>query len=568
MKSPSLAASAVVCAALLLAPPLVQGQPLPRDPAERARVIAQILEANARQLTLFDRRGQAVGTVGLRDLYNQPVLSPDAKRVAVVKPDLDKEANDLWVIDVATARATQITTSKSREGANSPAWSPDGGTLAYVALRDGYFGVYRKALHAGRAGGTAVQELGAADAHRLVAGRPLPRLLLDRPDGRRPVRAADRRARANGSRSRSSAASSRHRDRACRPTGGSCPSSRTRRAATRSTSSRSIPPRRPARRRRSMPQQISDQGGMGMAFWRRDGKELYYLAADRGIMAVDVGAGAPAQFGKPRVLFRPAAEIVTGRRPEQRQRQPRRRALHHRGAAAADAPAHGVTTGKGTALSKVGHARLLRAAEPVAGRHARRVDAQRSADRQPGHLGGRPGQRQGHGHHERRPSGERADLVAGREAGGLCVDARGARRHLSQVGRWHRRGRAALPVHARRRHGAHRLVAGREVHDLLHRRARAGAGRTTRSGRRIARRSTGCARTTTWAQGRFSPDNRFLAYLSNEDNVERGEVYVRPFDPAKPDAPPPGNGRAGVEGRLGRHDRVAAGRQGAVLHDP
>ena len=31
-----------------------------------------------------------------------------------------------------------------------------------------------------------------------------------------------------------------------------------------------------------------------MAFWRRDGKELYYLAADRGIMAVEIGAGAGA----------------------------------------------------------------------------------------------------------------------------------------------------------------------------------------------------------------------------------------------------------------------------------
>ena len=37
------------------------------------------------------------------------------------------------------------------------------------------------------------------------------------------------------------------------------------------------------------PVQISDQGGTGMVFWRRDGKELYYLAADRGIMAVEIG---------------------------------------------------------------------------------------------------------------------------------------------------------------------------------------------------------------------------------------------------------------------------------------
>jgi Tol biopolymer transport system component len=41
-------------------------------------------------------------------------------------------------------------------------------------------------------------------------------------------------------------------------------------------------------------------------------------------------------------------------------------------------------------------------------------------------------------------------------------------------------------------------------------------------------------------QGRFSPDNRFLAYLSNEADVDRGEVYVRPFDASKPDAPGPG----------------------------
>src|SRR3972149_5759567 len=111
MKRTSLVASAV-CAALLLAPVSGEAQ-LPRDPVERARVIAQIMEANARQLTLFDRQGQAVGVVGPRDLYNQPVFSPDARRVAVIKPDLEKETNDLWVIDVATARGTQITFSKS-----------------------------------------------------------------------------------------------------------------------------------------------------------------------------------------------------------------------------------------------------------------------------------------------------------------------------------------------------------------------------------------------------------------------------------------------------------------------
>ena len=36
-------------------------------------------------------------------------------------------------------------------------------------------------------------------------------------------------------------------------------------------------------------------------------------------------------------------------------------------------------------------------------------------------------------------------------------------------------------------------------------------------------------------QGRFSPDSRFMAYLSNEIKAETFEVYVRPFDPIKSD---------------------------------
>ena len=38
-------------------------------------------------------------------------------------------------------------------------------------------------------------------------------------------------------------------------------------------------------------------------------------------------------------------------------------------------------------------------------------------------------------------------------------------------------------------------------------------------------------------QGRFSPDNRYIAFLSNEVSVDRLEVWVRPFDASKPDAP-------------------------------
>jgi len=53
-------------------------------------------------------------------------------------------------------------------------------------------------------------------------------------------------------------------------------------------------------------------------------------------------------------------------------------------------------------------------------------------------------------------------------------------------------------------------------------------------------------------QGRFSPDNRYLAYLSNEENVDRGEVYVRPFDASRPEAPGPGDAvRVSKDGSIG-----------------
>ena len=68
-------------------------------------------------------------------------------------------------------------------------------------------------------------------------------------------------------------------------------------------------------------------------------------------------------------------------------------------------------------------------------------------------------------------------------------------------------------------------------------------------------------------QGRFSPDNRFLAYLSNEADVDRGEVTCARSMPASLRLQARARG-AGVEGWLHRHDHVAAGREGTLFHDP
>ena len=47
-----------------------------------------------------------------------------------------------------------------------------------------------------------------------------------------------------------------------------------------------------------------------MASWRKDGKELYFMAADQSIMAVAVSTSPAVQFEKPHVLFKPNAAIA------------------------------------------------------------------------------------------------------------------------------------------------------------------------------------------------------------------------------------------------------------------
>ena len=51
------------------------------------------------------------------------------------------------------------------------------------------------------------------------------------------------------------------------------------------------------------PWKLSEQGCLGMAFWRRDGKELFYLSPDRNLMVVQVSTNRTFQSGAAKALF-------------------------------------------------------------------------------------------------------------------------------------------------------------------------------------------------------------------------------------------------------------------------
>jgi eukaryotic-like serine/threonine-protein kinase len=123
--------------------------------------------ADSQQLTWFDRVGRRVGTLGEPGDYTSAEISPDGKRVAVIRH------LHMWIYDVARGLPTRFTFSPASDGVGI--WSPDGKNIIYRSNAKGLFDLYRKA-----ADGTGTEDLLYADDASKTPGSWSPdgRLLL------------------------------------------------------------------------------------------------------------------------------------------------------------------------------------------------------------------------------------------------------------------------------------------------------------------------------------------------------------------------------------------------------
>ncbi|HEY8132938.1 MAG TPA: protein kinase, partial [Thermoanaerobaculia bacterium] len=95
-------------------------------------------------LTWYDRHGNVVGTIGRPDDYEDPRLSPDGRRIAVTRRDPDTGISNIWLYDVASNAPTRFSYVPTFD--HIPTWSTDSKRIVFDSNRNGAADIYLKAF--------------------------------------------------------------------------------------------------------------------------------------------------------------------------------------------------------------------------------------------------------------------------------------------------------------------------------------------------------------------------------------------------------------------------------------
>ena len=98
------------------------------------------------QMTLLDRGGHTLSTIGTSGECSNPALSPDGRRLAISIRD-PKQRRHIWIFDLVKGGQVPLTFAAADE--TNPVWSPDGSEIVYCSALLGHRDLYARSSAGG-----------------------------------------------------------------------------------------------------------------------------------------------------------------------------------------------------------------------------------------------------------------------------------------------------------------------------------------------------------------------------------------------------------------------------------